>query len=75
MDLLQEYLLVFIVFFPLVAALLVFLLPEDERGVMRWVSLLLSLVTLVLILVAWLGYDRVDAGIQYEAIHGPVPDP
>jgi NADH-quinone oxidoreductase subunit M len=68
MDLLQDYLLVFIVFSPLVAALVIFLLPEDERSIIRWASLLLSLVTLGLIVVAWFGYDRVDAGIQYEVV-------
>jgi NADH-quinone oxidoreductase subunit M len=68
MDVLEEYLLIFIVFLPLAGALLIALLPKDEKNLLRWLALIFSLGTLLLILAAWFNYDyRVaDAGMQYQ---------
>ncbi|MDX1615157.1 MAG: NADH-quinone oxidoreductase subunit M [Candidatus Promineifilaceae bacterium] len=65
MDFLADNLLTLIVFSPLVAAFIVFLLPDDDKRTIRWLSFVFSLVTLGLILYAWFNYDRVDAGLQY----------
>ena len=66
MEFLQENLLTFIVFSPLVIAFIIFLLPSDEKSLIRWLAFILSLIPLGLTLVAWFGYDRGDAGLQYE---------
>ncbi|MGH2537239.1 MAG: complex I subunit 4 family protein [Candidatus Promineifilaceae bacterium] len=63
-----DNLLTLIVFLPLAGALLLLLLPDDMKGLHRWLALGVSLVTLGLVLVAWLNYDRVDAGLQYEVM-------
>jgi NADH-quinone oxidoreductase subunit M len=65
MDFLQEHLLTITVFFPLVAALLIFLLPDDEKQVIRRLTFALSLVPLVLVLMMWFAYDRYNAGFQF----------
>jgi len=65
MDFLQDNLLNLVIFFPLLAALIVFLLPEDEKELIRRMALGLSLAPLGLVLIMWFTYDRYDAGIQF----------
>jgi len=66
MDFIQNNLLSIVIFFPLAAALFIFLLPGDAKKTIRWTALVFSLVPLALTLVLWFNYDRVDAGFQYE---------
>lgn len=61
----SELFISLIVFFPLLAAFIVFLMPEDEKVLIRRLSFFLSLVPLVLVLIMWFNYDRVDAGFQF----------
>ncbi len=66
MDFIQDNLLNLIIFFPAAAALLIFLLPEDEKNLIRRMSFVLSLVPIALVLLMWFNYDRVAADIQFE---------
>lgn len=66
MDFFQDNLLNILIFFPAVAAVIVFLLPEDAKWTIRRLALVFSLVPLVLAVVLWFGYDRYDAGMQFE---------
>ncbi|MGD2049614.1 MAG: NADH-quinone oxidoreductase subunit M [Chloroflexota bacterium] len=66
MDVLLDNILIFIIATPLVAALLILILPKDEKNLIRWVALGFSLVTFALVLITWFNYDRVHAGIQFE---------
>jgi NADH-quinone oxidoreductase subunit M len=68
MDFIQNNLLNLVIFFPLLSAAFIFLLPGDAKRTVRWLSLILSLVPLALVLMIWFNYDRVDAGIQFETI-------
>ncbi|MFW5940268.1 MAG: complex I subunit 4 family protein [Chloroflexota bacterium] len=68
MEFLQNNLLTLIIFFPAIAALIIFLLPDDEKTLIRRLSFVFSLVPLVLTLIMWFNYDRVDAGIQFETM-------
>jgi NADH-quinone oxidoreductase subunit M len=68
MDFIQDNLLNLIVFFPAAAALLIFLLPEDEKNLIRRMSFVLSLVPIALVLLMWFNYDRVAADIQFEVV-------
>lgn len=68
MDFLNSNLLSFILFSPLAAALVVLLLPGQNKNLARRVALLLSLVPLALTLVAWFGFNaapEVD-GFRYQ---------
>ena len=67
MDFLQDNILSLVIFFPLVSALIIFWLPEDEKNLIRRLALALSIVPLVLVLIMWFNYDRVDAGFQFIA--------
>ena len=68
MDVILDNLLILTIFFPLAASLVIFALPDDAKDTARRLALLFSLVPLVLVLVMWFNYDRVDAGIQFETL-------
>lgn len=66
MDFLQNNLLSVTVFSPLIAALVIFILPDDEKNLIRRLSFVFSLIPLALGLYLWLNYDRTSPGIQFE---------
>jgi NADH-quinone oxidoreductase subunit M len=68
MDFIQDNLLNLVIFFPLLAAGVVFLIPSDAKQTIRWLAFILSMVPLALVLVMWFSYDRVDAGFQFVSI-------
>ena len=68
MDFIQQNLLTVTIFFPLLAGFIIFLLPEDEKMLVRRLALALSLVPLVLVMVMWFNYDRVAADLQFEVV-------
>jgi len=68
MDFIQDNLLTIVIFFPLAASLIIFLMPGDAKKTIRWTALIFSLVPLALTLMLWFNYDRVDAGFQYEQL-------
>lgn len=61
----SDFFISWVVFFPALAALVIFLLPEDDKPLLRRAALVLSIVPLVLVLLMWFNYDRVDAGFQF----------
>ena len=71
MEFLQENLLSVIIFWPLVAALFIFLLPDDEESLIRRLSFVLSLVPLALTLFLWFDWAanyRALPGFHFETI-------
>ena len=68
MDVILDNLLILTIFFPLAASLVIFVLPDDAKDTARRLALLFSLVPLVLVLIMWFNYDRVDAGMQFETM-------
>lgn len=68
MDFIQQNLLTVTIFFPLLAGLIIVLVPEDEKTLIRRLALALSLVPLALVMVMWFNYDRVVADLQFEVI-------
>lgn len=65
MDFVQDNLLTALIFAPVVAALVIYLLPSDAKDTVRRLAFAFSLIPLALALVLWFSYDRVDAGIQF----------
>ena len=55
-----------ILFFPALAALVIFFLPKDEVKLIRWTAFLASLIPFVLSLFLWFGFDANAAGYQFE---------
>ena len=54
-----------IMFVPLLGVLLVLLIPKDKEKLIKWLSIIVSLVPLILSIILWLGYDKTAAGMQY----------
>ena len=70
MEFLLDNILTLTVFSPLAAALIIFLLPDDEKVLIRRLSFVLSLIPLALTLVMWLEYNanyRLE-GMQFQVI-------
>ncbi len=68
MDLTSLNLVSLTIFTPLALALVIFLLPGDDKNLIRRLTLVFSLVPLVFVLVMWFNYDRANPGIQFEEI-------
>ncbi len=66
MDFINQHLLTLILFFPVLAAVIVLLLPKDKPQVIRWAAFLLSLVPLALSVYLWLRFQPGQAGFQFE---------
>ena len=70
MEFLLDNILTLTVFTPLAAAIIIFLLPDDEKTLIRRLALVFSLVPLVLTLVMWFDYNANHrlGGMQYEVM-------
>ncbi len=67
MDFIYSHLLSVILFFPVLAAMILLFLPKDEVKLIRWTALLTSLVPFVLTLVLWSRFDaNGGAAFQFE---------
>jgi len=76
MEFIANNLLTLILFFPVFSAVIVGLLPSEEKKLIRWTALLLSLIPLVLSLWMWrlfnpayLGFQFQEQKVWYEAIN------
>jgi len=66
MDFIANNLLTLILFIPAMAAVLVALLPGEEKVLIRWVAFIASLFPLALSLFLWFVFDASQAGFQFE---------
>ncbi|MDW8226540.1 MAG: proton-conducting transporter membrane subunit, partial [Anaerolineales bacterium] len=66
MEWINQHLLTLILFFPVLAALIVLLLPKDKPQLIRWTAFLLSLVPLALSLYLWVQFEPDRLGFQFE---------
>ena len=66
MDFLNNNVLPIILFFPVLAALLILCLPGDKLKLIRWTALIASLVPLVLSVWMWLNFKNGAPGFQFE---------
>lgn len=55
----------FLIFFPLVGALLIAFLPRDREGYAKWVAAATAAIILALAIGLFAAYDRTDAGYQW----------
>lgn len=76
MDFINTHLLTTILFFPVLTAMIVWILPSDQTKAIRWTALGGSLVSFFLTIYLWMNFDPSIAGYQfeeqyvwYEAIH------
>jgi NADH-quinone oxidoreductase subunit M len=63
---LQENILTLILFSPLVAGLLILLIPRRQENLIRWVSFVLSFITFGLTMWLWFNFQPTTPGFQFE---------
>jgi NADH-quinone oxidoreductase subunit M len=61
-----NHILTIILFFPVISAIIVLLVPKEKIGVIRWLSFSLSLIPLLLTVLLWTQYKSGQAGFQFE---------
>jgi NADH-quinone oxidoreductase subunit M len=66
MGFIANHLLTIILFSPLFAVTVIFLLPRENIKLIKWVALLLSFIPFIFSLILWLNFDSVVAGFQFE---------
>jgi len=66
MDFILANLLTLILFTPVLGAVIVVLLPEDNKNLVRWTSFALSFIPLILSLILWFNFDKGLVGFQFE---------
>lgn len=65
MDFFLDHLLTIILFFPVVAALVIWIIPSDQVRAIRWTALIATLVPLGVSIYVWLLFDPNQAGFQF----------
>jgi len=69
MDFIATHLLSIILFFPALSALVILFMPKDEAKLYKWFALGASLVPFALTLYAWVNFQAVQAGYQFEEVY------
>ena len=66
MGFIADHLLTLILFSPVLAAVIIFLIPRDQVRVVKWTAFILSFMPFVLTLILWLNFDRQELGFQFQ---------
>ncbi len=66
MDFISSHLLTLILFFPVLAGLMIVLLPKDDVKLIRWTALIASLIPFALSVWLWVQFKPGQAGFQFE---------
>lgn len=66
MEFIREHLLSLILFSPAVAALITLLIPKERTRLVRWFTLIASIVPLFFSILMWFWYDASQAGFQFR---------
>jgi NADH-quinone oxidoreductase subunit M len=69
----MENLLTFITFFPLLAVLILLLIPKDEERTLKNLAVGLSFIPLVLATYLWFAFDKGVEGFQFEVVAEWIP--
>jgi NADH-quinone oxidoreductase subunit M len=66
MEFILNNLLTLILFTPVLAAVVVALLPQEQENLVRWTAFVLSFIPLILTLILWFNFVPGRAGFQFE---------
>jgi NADH-quinone oxidoreductase subunit M len=66
MDFIANHLLTLILFTPVLATIILLILPGDQENLIRWSAFVLSFVPLAFSLALWFGFDASTPGFQYQ---------
>lgn len=62
----ESYLLVLILFSPVLVAAILLFLPKEQKNLLRWVAFLGSLIPLALSIALWFQFDQSQTGFQFQ---------
>jgi NADH-quinone oxidoreductase subunit M len=65
MDFIANHLLTFILFTPVLGAVILLLLPDEQEDVIRWTAFLISFIPLLLTIWLWFEFDRGQTTFQF----------
>ena len=66
MELVSNYLLSFILFSPVIAAVIIMILPHDQDNLIRWAAFILSIVPFGLAIALWIAFKPNVPGFQFQ---------
>lgn len=66
MEFILDHLLTLILFSPVFAALVVFILPGNQVKLIRWVAFIFSFIPFLFSLILWFAFDKTQAGFQFQ---------
>ena len=66
MEFVINNLLTFILFTPVLAAFIIFLIPRDQENLIRWSSFILSFLPLLFTLILWFNFQPNRPGFQFQ---------
>ena len=66
MDFIANHLLTLILFTPVLAAIVLLILPDEQETTIRWAAFILSFIPLAFSLALWFGFDASTPGFQYQ---------
>ena len=66
MEFVSNYLLSLILFTPVFAALVIFLLPREQNTLIRWAAFILSFIPLLFTIILWVNFDVYRTGFQFQ---------
>lgn len=66
MEFILDHLLTLILFSPIFAALVVFILPGNQVKLIRWVAFILSFLPLLFSLLLWFSFNKAIPGFQFQ---------
>ncbi len=66
MDFIGNHILTLILFTPVLSAVILALLPDNQETLLRWTSFVLSFIPLGFSLALWFGFDRGLPGFQFQ---------
>ncbi|RLA01233.1 MAG: NADH-quinone oxidoreductase subunit M, partial [Gammaproteobacteria bacterium] len=65
MDFINNHILTAILLFPVLAAMIILFLPKDDNKLIRWYTLVASLIPLTLSVLLWVRFDSSVVGFQF----------
>ncbi len=66
MDFIQSNILTLLVIAPVLGMVLVLLAPAEQTRLIKWGSIVFSLIPIALAIIIWAGYNQAQAGFQFE---------
>ncbi len=66
MDFIANHLLTLILFTPVLAAIILLILPDEQETLIRWSAFVFSFIPLAFSLALWFGFNTSTSGFQYQ---------